>query len=109
MWTTQEQDAYMHERVELHQKAEFDRLTGAELPECSADERWEKPSIWAVKKTGNKRALKLYDNEADAKADLLPGQEIEFRRGESGRCVNNWCRVNAWCSQYKKITSELDE
>lgn len=108
MWSESEQDRYMQERVELHQKAEFDRLTGAELPECSPDERWEKPPVWAIKKTGNKRALKLYDNEADAHKALQSGQEIEFRRGESGRCAGNWCRVNAWCSQYKKYLESLD-
>lgn len=106
LWTNQEQDAYVQQRVELHQKAEFDRLTGAELPECSETERWEKAPVWAVKKKGNKRAIKLYDNEADAKAALSDGQEIEFRRGEPGRCVNNWCRVNASCNQYQKYLAE---
>jgi len=103
LWSDEEQEAYLHGRVALHQKAEFDRLTGSELPECSLEERWEKPSVWAVKKTGNKRAIKLYDSEEDAKSNLEKGQEIEFRQGESGRCANNWCRVNAWCSQYQKI------
>ena len=107
MWSESEQDAYLHGRVELHQNAEFDRLTGAELPECSFDERWEKSPIWAIKKIGNKRALKLYDNEADAYEALSEGQEIEFRRGEPGRCTNNWCRVNAWCSQYKNYIDTL--
>ena len=106
MWTDEEQDRYISERVSLHQAAEFQRLTGAELPECSESERWEKPPIWAVKKTGNKRAIKLYDNESDAKSALLDGQEIQFRRGEPGRCTNNWCRVNAWCSQYKNYLDE---
>ena len=101
LWSDQEQDAYVHERVALHQEAEFQRLTGAELPECSDSERWAKSDIWAVKKIGNKRAIKLYDNEEEAKANLLAGQEIEFRRGEPTRCTANWCRVNAWCSQYK--------
>ena len=101
LWSDQEQDAYVHERVALHQEAEFQRLTGAELPECSDSERWAKTDIWAVKKIGNKRAIKLYDNEEEAKANLLAGQEIEFRRGEPTRCTANWCRVNAWCSQYK--------
>lgn len=104
LWPEQQQDSYVQERVELHQKAEFDRLTGSELPDCSATERWEKPAVWAVKKTGNKRAIKLYDNEQEAKNSLQSGQEIEFRRGESSRCSNNWCRVNAWCSQYKKYS-----
>jgi hypothetical protein len=109
MWSEEEQDRYVHERVTLHQAAEFQRLTGAELPECSQSERWEKPPIWAVKKIGNKRAIKLYDNEADAKAALLDGQEIEFRRGEPSRCTANWCRVNAWCSQYKNYTDTLEQ
>lgn len=101
LWSEAEQDAYIHGRVELHQKAEFDRLTGSELPECSESERWAKPSVWAVRKIGNKRALKLYDNEAEAYASLESGQEVEHRQGESTRCVANWCRVNAWCSQYQ--------
>jgi hypothetical protein len=109
MWPDEVQDAYLEERVGLHQSAEFQRLTGAELPECSESERWEKAPIWAVKKSGNKRAIKLYDNEGDAKAALMTGQEIEFRRGEPGRCTNNWCRVNAWCSQYKKYIEDLAE
>lgn len=102
MWSDEEQDKYLDSRVALHQQAEFDRLTGTELPECSAEERWDKPDVWAVKKKGNKKAIKLYDNESDAIAALQEGQEIEHRKGESTRCVGNWCRVNAWCSQYQK-------
>lgn len=108
MWTDEEQDKYLDGRVELHQKAEFDRLTGAELPDCSSQERWEKPAVWAVKKIGNRRAIKLYDNEAAAKADLVTGQEIEFRRGEPTRCMANWCRVNAWCSQHKRERDSIE-
>jgi hypothetical protein len=106
LWDESEQDRYLESRVMLHQSAEFQRLTGTELPDCDKEERWEKPSIWAVKKKGNKRAIKLYNNEDEAKAALLDGQEIEFRRGEPGRCTANWCRVNAWCSQYKKYLEE---
>lgn len=108
MWADEEQDKYLDGRVELHQKAEFDRLTGAELPDCSSQERWEKPAVWAVKKIGNRRAIKLYDNEAAAKADLVTGQEIEFRRGEPTRCMANWCRVNAWCSQHKRERDSIE-
>lgn len=109
MWSEQEQDAYVQQRVELHQRAEFDRLTGAELPDCSPEERWEKAPVWALKKAGNKRALKLFDNEADAQAARQAGQEIEFRRGESSRCMNNYCRVNAWCSQHQDFVKALAE
>ena len=106
MWSEEEQDRYLDERVTIHQNAEFDRLTGAELPLCSREEMWEKSPKWAVKKTGNKRALRVYDDELDALSALKEGQEIEFRRGEPTRCVGNWCRVNEFCSQYKKMTAE---
>lgn len=109
MWLEDKQDQYLEDRVKLHQEAEFQRLMGEELPECSKEERWEKPSVWAVKKTGNKRAIKLYSHEQEAKDALLTGQEIEFRRGEPTRCSANWCRVNAWCSQYKKYLDETSD
>jgi len=108
MWSEEEQDRYLNERVSLHQKAEFDRLTGMELPFCSNEERWIKESKWAIKKKGQRRAQKLFDNEEDAKAALTDGMELEFRRGEATRCKANWCRVNVWCSQYKQeVMSEL--
>ncbi|MGA0128439.1 MAG: PD-(D/E)XK nuclease family protein [Burkholderiales bacterium] len=102
LWSNEKQDAFLHERVRLHQSAEFERLTGGKLPECSSEERWQRPSVWAVKKKGNKRALKLYYNEDEAKNALEDGQEIEFRQGEFGRCAGNWCKVNAWCDQYQQ-------
>ena len=108
MWSEEEQDRYLNDRVSLHQKAEFDRLTGMELPWCSDEERWIKESKWAIKKKGQRRAQKLFDNEEDAKAALIDGLEIEFRRGEATRCKANWCRVNAWCSQYQQeVHAEL--
>lgn len=106
LWGEDEQDNYLRERVAIHQAAEFQRLTGDELPECSEGERWQKASTWAVKKTGNKRALKVYDNEQDAQSALQSGQEIEHRPGESTRCAANWCRVNAWCNQYQKSLAD---
>ena len=108
MWTEEQQDAYLKERVALHQKAEFDRLTGVELPYCSDDERWIKESKWALKRKGQKRAVKVFDNEPDAIAAVQEGMEIEFRRGEATRCKANWCRVNAWCSQYKAEQDSID-
>lgn len=102
LWPESKASAYLNERVELHQKAEFDRLTGSELPDCSEEERWIKESKWAIKKKGQKRAVKVFDNEQDARAALVDGMELEFRRGEAVRCTANWCRVNAWCSQYQR-------
>ena len=108
LWEPEKQDAYLNGRVALHQKAEFDRLTGAELPWCSDDERWIKENKWALKRKGQKRAVKVFDNEPDAIAAVQDGMEVEFRRGEATRCKANWCRVNAWCSQYKAEQDSID-
>ena len=108
MWSEMDADGYLNERVALHQKAEFDRLTGAELPDCSEQERWIKESKWALKRKGQKRAVKLFDNEADASAAVTDGMELEFRQGEAIRCTANWCRVSAWCSQYQRDKLAVD-
>jgi hypothetical protein len=105
MWTEAEQDVYLDGRVRLHQNAEFERLTGSELPECSDKERWAKEPTWAVIKKGNKKATKVFDKPEEAhefatqQGDAF---EVVFRAGVSTRCAANWCRVNEWCTQYQK-------
>ncbi len=105
LWADHEQDAYLNGRVHLHQNAEFTRLTGSELPECSDAERWAKDPSWAVMKKGNKRATKVFDKPEEAHAfatEQGDAFEVVFRAGESTRCNANWCRVNEWCTQYQK-------
>lgn len=100
VWDAWRQDAYVKDRVRLHQAAEFDRLTGADLPPCSDEERWRKPDVFARRKAGTKRAIKLYDALDDAEADLKEGEEIEVRKGAFVRCEGNWCRVAQFCDQW---------
>ena len=84
-----------------------------ELPLCSDEETWKKNDTWAVKKKGQKRALRVLDSEEEAnqymgwhnetdkaytkKTDL----ELEFRVGEYTRC-GNYCSVADFCNQYKE-------
>ena len=76
------------------------------------EERWKKNDTWAVKKKGQKRAIRVLESEHEAekyinwhdetdtayikKTDL----EIEFRCGEHTRC-GNYCSVADFCNQYK--------
>jgi hypothetical protein len=104
MWSESDQDNYVEERVALHQEADFEFATGGELPKCDAHERWDKPTIFAVQKKGRVRAIRLYQVEDDAVAhatSLGTGHYVDKRVGESTRCLQNWCRVNQWCSQWK--------
>ena len=105
LWTDREQDDYVEGRVALHQNADFESETDGDLPLCDAEERWEKPTTYAVKKKNRVRAIKLHNIEDDAvdhAQSLGTDHYVEKRVGDSTRCSQNWCRVNKWCSQWKE-------
>ena len=101
LWSVWDQDAYVKERVRVHQHASFARMTGGKLPECTDQERWHREGKIAVKKKGGKKALKLFTSMDEANAYLKEGQEIEVREGEYVRCAGNWCRVAEYCDQWR--------
>lgn len=108
LWSKEERDAFISNRIALHSACEFAIETDGELPDCTPEEMWEKPTVWAVRKTGNKRAHSLYETEELAKAalaDLGEKYELEIRKGERTRC-QNFCPVNTWCQQYKTYVEE---
>jgi len=113
IWDENSIDAYISERVSLHQEAQVNYDLNSDLPLCSDQEMWKKDDAWAVKKKGQKRALRVLDSEEEAikymdwhketekayvkKTDL----ELEFRGGEYTRC-GNYCSVADFCNQYKE-------
>lgn len=104
LWTLADQAAYAAERVNVHRHTEMLMELGEPLPECSKEDRWEREGSWAVTKAGNKRPTKVFDNQDDAEAFATKGDyTIEHRPGESVRCANDYCRVAAFCSQWKGI------
>jgi hypothetical protein len=108
LWSKDERDAFISNRIALHSACEFAIETDGDLPDCTPDEMWEKQTTYAIKKIGNKRAFKVYENEKDALdavADMEKTYEIEVRKGERTRCTN-FCPVNTWCTQYKTYVKE---
>lgn len=92
--------------VTLHQAAE--NSSDDDLPMCTTAERWTKPEVWAVKKKGNKRAQKLFQDENEARDfAILNKLEVEHRPGEDTRCLH-YCAVRQFCS-YGKTLSESEE
>jgi len=89
---------YITERAASHRSA----IDGKSML-CSPEERWERPSKYAVVKAGAKKAYRLHDTEEAAKlqASELKDYRVEFRQGESTRC-QRYCRVSAWCPQFNK-------
>jgi hypothetical protein len=103
LWSKEERDQYIADRIALHSACEFAIETEGDLPDCTPDEMWEKQTTYAIKKVGNKRAFKVYDNEKDALdavKDMEKTYEIEVRPGERTRCTS-FCPVNTWCNQYQ--------
>ena len=66
---------------------------------CTEEERWARPSKWALMKKGQKRAVKLYDNEEEANNNVGKGMYVEHRPGEDIRC-DSYCSVNKFCDYY---------
>ena len=108
LWSMEERDAFISSRIALHSACDFALETGGTLPACTPAEMWEKPTVWAVRKNGNKRAHSLYETAElaiSAVTELGDNYEIEVRKGERTRC-ENFCPVNTWCIQYKTYLEE---
>lgn len=110
LWSSEKVNAYLHERIALHQQADREGV----WPECTEEERWARPAKWAIMKKGNKKATKLCDSEQDAKGwldQILGGKNmysIDYRPGESIRC-QSYCPVAQFCQQAKKLNPTLSD
>tara|TARA_Y100000310_G_scaffold116758_1_gene115427 strand:- start:594 stop:1142 length:549 start_codon:yes stop_codon:yes gene_type:complete len=97
LWSMDEQEAYIRERVAIHAEAE---KSDDHAFWCTAEERWTTPEKWAVYGKG-KKALKLHNTLEEA--EQHPGMvRTQFRPGKSVRC-ESYCDVAAFCPQYKQI------
>ena len=104
LWTFEEQEAFVKGRIAKHSAADFAMETNGDLPECTPQEMWEKPTQYALIKEGNVRAKAVYDTKelADvALKDAGKGYIVQERIGERTRC-KDYCLVNRWCKQYKE-------
>lgn len=84
-----------------------------ELPDCTSDDMWEKPTKYALMKEGRKSAIKVSDsmNEVIQKAEelgsdwdyetnkLKPPFYISVRPGARPRC-EKYCDGAPWCDQW---------
>ena len=99
VWPTDETEAFIARRV-----AEFEAAK-KDLPECSDEDRWQSPDVWALTKVGGKRALKLFDTEQEAVSHKeifnIPG-EITLRPGVNRRC-QSYCVCLPFCEQAKRL------
>ena len=98
-WDSKEQEAYVLGRISLFKSVD----DGTVVPNaCTDEERWARPTTWAVMKKGGKRALRVFDDEetarkyVGAKKKDQDGYEIEERPGMNIRC-EGYCPVRNFC------------
>ena len=120
-WDFEEED---FAGVETDIRAWFSKVRREETVEdaclepCSPEQRWSKPTKWAVMRKGQKRAVKLFDTKDDALGfmDWLANQAsnkgkplyIEERRGEDTKC-ESYCSVAEFCPYYKELMRQREQ
>ena len=105
IWQEAETLAYIKSRINLHNAAKLIEEEDA-IPVCTEEERWSKPTTWAVlKEKGAKRAVNggIYqlESEALAHAKRISGA-VERRDGEDTRCLH-FCQVKNWCQYGRSL------
>ena len=103
LWTYADRERFVRDRIHAHADAMFSEQTGGDLPLCTAEECWEKPTYYAVKKIGGSRAKSVFNNREEADRlleEVGKGYEVEVRDGERTRC-KSYCQVSQFCSQYQ--------
>lgn len=105
LWDAAATETYILDRLRAHGHAQH------LLPECSAEERWERPAKFAVMKDGNKRATSLHDTRKSAEiardelmAEARKGAAyfIDERPAEQIRC-EQYCPARPVCRQADEL------
>lgn len=107
LWDHETREQFVRTRLNLHNEANFAAVSG-QMPECTSDEMWEKPTTYAVMKEGGKRAKKVFLIQQQAEAFLAEQKGahfIETREGGRTRC-ESFCQVASFCDQWKNYRKE---
>ncbi len=102
MWDSQQAQAYIEGRLELHRDAKVDSDLGEDLRDCTPEERWMSDTTYAVRREGRKTAIRVFKTieEANELAEKEKGY-VETRLGEPKRCNGDFCGVAKWCNQHQ--------
>ena len=121
LWPEAVAQRFLQRRVALHQRARLNK----EWPPCSPEERWQRPTAFAVYAGKRKKALAVFGEgtkrgggEDEAKALLQEldakgkaGGRLEIRAGADVRC-QRFCYAAPFCPQWaaaREGTAEIEE
>lgn len=103
-WGLEKQEQFVRDRIAMHKQASEAAILGTDMPLCSDEDRWAKGGSFAVMKHGQKRAVKLFETEAEAQ-EFAKQQtfltRIDRREKNYVRCERNFCGVAEFCDQWK--------
>lgn len=109
LWEAELQRVFVETKVRMHKRSGLQRID--EIEECTAEERWASPDVWAVYRSDkHKRAMKLFDTEMMAKAWASQNglTRIEKREGEERKCTT-FCNVRSICPHGKSLAEAKAE
>lgn len=99
VWTLEQAEAYIEERVGLHQRSD-----AGEVIECTEEERWYSGTTYALMKEGGKRAKRVVPILAEL-GEIPAGHYVVERPGVNRRC-QDYCEVAPFCAQWQAIKPE---
>lgn len=106
LWTKEQQEETFSNIVECFK--DETGFTDDKLSECDAEQLWQKPDTYAVKKSGRKTAIKVCNSEKEAeeyiKNNFQNGMFIEKRESVVRGC--GYCDCRPWCNQYDKLKKD---
>ena len=102
-------ETFIREKVAVYKR--YQEAADDDIPPCTSEERWAKPTKHAVMKTGNKRAVRIMDTRDEAEklaADLGKNHYTETRPGESTRCMD-YCSCCEFCNFYRDTVAAAEQ
>jgi len=118
MWPLEKAEAFLRERILMHQDARRAVEWGEDLPLCTDEDRWKRGSKWIVMKKGGKRAAKIAKDAKEAGEWKMSKKkpddyEVIERHDKPSRCMgvngNGYCGVAKWCDQWQADKHNYEE
>jgi hypothetical protein len=105
-WPKKQIETYITDRLLAHGWAQH------ELPECTAEERWERPAVYVITKKGNSRATSVHPTLEDAEKALALRSAVNYsiteRPAEQRRC-QDYCPALPFCEQGQGLLKQIEE